>query len=370
MNGVSFREQAQALKKEDMQAGIIFPEVRSLRTLNWRTLGHNRFQTSADDENGLNVIRYHGWNFPNSKWRKNKFSQTTARLFRLYLEKFGKPDIIHARSVIWGGIAASELPERGSIPYVISEHSTGFARGLVQPWQEPLVRKAYEEAARVMAVSSPFARLLKPYAGNQKIEVVPNMVDTSFFTLPQTPRSTSPVRFLTVAFLQKKKALDNLLRSFAASFRGKEDVLLDIGGDGPERQNLENLCDVLKIRKQVNFLGLLSRQGVREAMWNANVFVLPSHVETFGIVFIEAMATGLPVIATRCGGPEDFVTDETGTLIEPGNVEALSEALNAYASPDRLAAFDANALRKYADENFSAAGSARRMITRYREVLS
>jgi glycosyltransferase involved in cell wall biosynthesis len=88
-----------------------------------------------------------------------------------------------------------------------------------------------------------------------------------------------------------------------------------------------SLCEQLGISQNVRFLGELSREGVKAAMWEANALVLSSFQESFGIVLIEAMSTGLPVVATRCGGPEDIVTEETGILVEPGNIEQLSEAM-------------------------------------------
>ena len=90
-------------------------------------------------------------------------------------------------------------------------------------------------------------------------------------------------------------------------------------------------------------------------MWNANCFVLPSHAENFGVVLIEALATGLPVISTRCGGPEDIITDGVGILLRPGDERGLAGALSAMR--DSLT-FDAGAVREYgiARYGYSAVG--------------
>jgi glycosyltransferase involved in cell wall biosynthesis len=222
------------------------------------------------------------------------------------------------------------------------------------------------DASEVITVSGALRADLRRYAPDRKIHVIPNLVDTDYFTLPETPPEQKPFRFLTVASLKPVKGVDLLIQAFHRAFLEREDVVLEIAGEGPERCNLENLVRDLKISDHVCFSGLLTREQVRKCMWRSNVFVLASHVETFGVVLAEALATGLPVIATKCGGPEDFVDKETGFLVEPGNVSALAQALKqAWAERIR---FNKCRLREYAGQKFSPAVVSRQICAIYRRV--
>jgi glycosyltransferase involved in cell wall biosynthesis len=249
------------------------------------------------------------------------------RLTQLYVRDFGPPDVLHAQSALWGGVSAMKLASRFGVPYVVTEHSTAYARGMIKRWQEPLVRETFRRAGAVLAVSRGLSNLLAKYVSGAKVQVVPNMVDTDFFVLPPRPRDAEAFTFLTVALLQPKKGIDVLVQAFAQAFGHRPDVCLEIGGDGPQRDELESLAANLGVSGAVRFLGVLSPADVREAMWRANVFVLSSYVETFGVVLIEAMATGLPVIATRCGGPEHLIRDSLGCLVDPGSADQLARAL-------------------------------------------
>ena len=121
------------------------------------------------------------------------------------------------------------------------------------------------------------------------------------------------------------------------------------------------------VRSQVTFLGAIPRDAVREAMWAADCFVLPSHAENFGVVLIEALATGLPVISTRCGGPEDIVNDDVGILLRPGDERGLADALAAMRGRP---AVDPQAVRAYGVGRFGYAVVGPRLRDLYRAVLT
>jgi glycosyltransferase involved in cell wall biosynthesis len=163
------------------------------------------------------------------------------------------------------------------------------------------------------------------------------------------------------------KRFDLLIRAFAASFRGNTEVRLVIGGDGSSRQDLESLGRALGVQGQVRYLGGLSREGVRRAMWEAHCFVLPSLIETFGVVLIEALATGLPVIATRSGGPDDIVVPEVGVLLEPGEEHALAAAMVAIWAGHR---YDPHLLRRHAVQRYGYKAVGTQLLRVYQKALA
>lgn len=230
------------------------------------------------------------------------------------------------------------------------------------------MRRTLRHAAAVVTVSQRLQDALARYASGREIGVTTNFVHTGFFALPPKPRLAKPFRFLAVGNLKPIKAFDLLVRAFADAFCGSPEVFLEVGGDGEERFRLESLVAELGLSDRVRFLGPLSREGVREAMWRANAFVLSSHAETFGVVLIEAMATGLPVIATRCGGPEDIVSPAIGRLVEPGNVTALAAVLRiAVIERDR---FSAKKLRQYVIDRYGEKPFVERLLGLYDRVVS
>jgi glycosyltransferase involved in cell wall biosynthesis len=158
-------------------------------------------------------------------------------------------------------------------------------------------------------------------------KVVGNVVRTDFFTLHVRARS-EPFRFAALALMNPGKGIDVLLQAARKLIdRGCARFRLTIGGDGPERRALERMAQDLALQGNVHFSGLLSRPQVRTLLQEADIFVLPSLGETFGVAVGEAMACGTPVIATRSGGPEFVLGPGDGILVPANDAEALAGAM-------------------------------------------
>ncbi|MEF8940414.1 MAG: glycosyltransferase, partial [Salinivenus sp.] len=198
------------------------------------------------------------------------------------------------------------------------------------------------------------------------VEIHPNLAPAAFFQAPPSGRpSPPPFRIVTVGRLSPQKNVGGLLDALAR--QAGTETTLTIVGDGPRRSELEQQARTLGLKNRVRFLGQCDRGSVREALWDAHAFVLPSHHETFGVVLLEAMATGLPVLATASGGPEDLVTPETGLLVPPGDPAALVDGLSALR--DRWSAFDADTIRARTREQYGPAAFVRRTRALYRRAL-
>ena len=328
--GSFFRDQAFALKKRGITVRVVFFENRSLRAWGIRKMRENHFQINLNDDNGLPTLRMHGWNpLAQTTMGALAWSYLTVRLIDSYIERFGLPDLIHAHCALWAGYAAAIIKKKHKVPYVLTEHSTGIAGNTIPNSAVNYVRKAYTDANALVSVSLGLSNAMRRYCPDEDIFVVPNVVHTDYFTLPSERRAPPPFIFLAVAHLVERKGMHVLINAFARKFQNDDNVKLEIGGDGPSRQRLENLSERLGVKEKIIFLGALSRQQVREAMWRAHCFILPSFLETFGVVLIEAMSTGIPVIATRCGGPEYFIKPEFGNLVSAGDEEALGVAMES-----------------------------------------
>jgi glycosyltransferase involved in cell wall biosynthesis len=368
--GIFIREQALALRKAGVRVGVIYPDLRTLRTLPRGKWGANHFQMTRSDEEGVTVLRYHGWGLPKlPRWTSRLWISSALALAERYMVEAGRPRLVHAHATCWAGIAGVAIAERFDLPYVLTEHSSAFAYRQVEGWRRPLAMRALGYARRILAVSPALADAVRPYAGERPIEIVPNVVDTAFFALPPAPRPSEPFRFLTVGLLTPKKGIDLLVQAFAAGFQSRPDVILEIAGDGPERAALGRLAQQLGVADRVAFLGLLDRAGVRAAMWRANCYVLASTKETFGVALIEAMATGLPVIATRSGGPDGLVAPELGRLVPPACVDTLADAMISCRNEGPRTAAQERASHSHVAARFGPEPFAAQVVQIYREVV-
>lgn len=363
--GSFFREQAIALRRAGYQVGVIYPQIRSLKNI--KSILNKPYGLTVEDDDGVNTIRFYAVNFipKNKKYNKNHWIKIALKLFDAYVEQFGTPDIIHVHSLLYAGFAAQLIFEKKGIPYVVTEHSTAFARNLIPLDEISSLNKVVSDAKVCIAVSNEFASLLNKIFEIQKWSYIPNIVNNEFISFGKTLDPEDYFTFITVCFLEEKKRVDLLISSFAKAFKDNKRLRLKIGGDGILMSELKILSKELRVDSQVIFLGKLSRQQVKEEMALADAFVLSSEYETFGVVLVEALALGKPVIATKCGGPESIVVPKVGYLI-PKNSE--SEMTNALLElHQNCNKFDAVKIRQYCLENFGEKAVVKKLTKIYIE---
>ena len=280
-----------------------------------------------------------------------------------------RPELIHAH-VYPAGAAAVLLARSRGIPVIVSENHTGFPRRTLGAVDRRIARFAFVHASLVCPASEDLGRQIAAHGIDARMEAVPNVVDVDRFVAPAGPRPTAgPVRLVTVALLDPKKGIDFLLRALKLVTATRRDVVLDIIGDGPERASLERLAAELGISRVVRFRGVLDKAGVARAMWDAHAFVLPSLWENLPNVVIEALAAGLPVVATTCGGlPEMIDGPRLGELVPPGDAEALAAALRRML--DGHDRYDRDFLTATARERYGFEAVGARWSEVYRRVLA
>jgi glycosyltransferase involved in cell wall biosynthesis len=187
----------------------------------------------------------------------------------------------------------------------------------------PLLRQVWRRAAAVVANSEGLRQLGQAFEPRVPLRVIPNGVNLENFHAG--PREWEPVRLLFVGRVVYQKGLDLLLMALSELRELK--WTLDIVGDGPRVERLRNQAVELNIGERVNFLGWQSRQMLPKTFQQANVFVNPSRHEGMPNAVLEAMASGLPVLASRIAGNEELVTEQTGVLVLREDVDSLRAAL-------------------------------------------
>jgi glycosyltransferase involved in cell wall biosynthesis len=268
-----------------------------------------------------------------------------------------RPDLVHGHFYDAAGPTLL-LARRLGVPFVLTEHSV-LARPLTG-----LERRAFREAARVMPVSRMLQRSLESSGLQARWEVVPNVVDLdSFFPLPHPP---SPIkRLVAVTRMTEIKGVPDLLAALRLLQDQRRDWTCELIGGGERGEEYRALASQLGLN-QVVFRGELRRPEVAAALREADLFVLASRTETFSVATVEAMASGLPVVATACGGPEELVGPETGVIVPKEDPAALAEALDRTLS--NLDRFRPEEIAKSVAGRFSAEVVGRRLLEVYEEA--
>jgi glycosyltransferase involved in cell wall biosynthesis len=281
--------------------------------------------------------------------------------------ELGEIDLIHAHTAFPAGLAAMELARATGLRYVVTEHS---GQALQERFRRTAIGRralgaALQEAAATIAVSRALSGVLAE-AGAPVTDVIPNVVDEAFFTLAEVPRPTERPRVFTLARLVEGKGVAELLEATGRLRGAGMPIELRIGGDGPRRKEWQGHVQALGLDDQVTFLGTLTRKDVREELWKCSCFALASEAESFGVVYIEALACGRPVVAARSGGPEEIVTVENGVLVPARDVDALTAGLSAVLCQD----FDATAIRNDAVRRFGSETVVSELEAVYRRVTA
>ncbi len=373
--GNFFLDQSVAVAKKGIKVDILVNDLTSLKDFSITKFIKN-FKINVSHHNNIRIIRSIYWKIPKSEKLNIKlWSKKTSRLFKIYLSRYGRPDLIHLHSAMWAGYAASFIYKRFNIPYIITEHRSRFvynniyAKRIIKKYYLEYIKQALENSSFIITVSKSMINTLMEIntSVKSKIGVIPNMTDTNFFVRKLKDKKTKPFIFLSVGLFEEAKGMDILLKAFAL-FSGKyKDSYLRIAGDGSQKSKLNNLGYNLGIRDKVNFLGKISQEKLLTEYQSSNAFVLASRFEAFGVVFIEALSAGLPVIGTKSGGPEEIINDETGLLVDINNVDQLANAMEKlYKNYNK---YDPEIIRQYVINNYSEDIIADQIIEKYNYVI-
>lgn len=328
--GGYFRDQALALQGAGFRVAILAPEIHTLRDVRRGRAGRAADRRTTVESDGVPVYRRDDFTaMPRLPYRNPlAWSRCGMKLVRRYIDDNGRPDLVHAHSCLNAGVLALAIERRYGIPFVVTEHSIGPAVG--RWWERILIRRVMRRARHRIAVSPYLTGLLEQHYPGATWRYLPNVLGEAFLPAPQsTPAAAQdrPFAFLCVARLSPEKGHKLLIEAFAEAFDGAADARLRLVGDGPSRPGLEELADRLGVAARIDFAGALSAECVRAEMEAADALVLASEKETFGVVVIEALACGLPVVSTASGGPDHLIDAGNGLLVPVADKGALREAL-------------------------------------------
>lgn len=258
--------------------------------------------------------------------------QLCAKLFRKVfsrmLEREREIDIIYAHYLynIYYGVKIKELYD---IPIVGLEHWSELHKEHLSPFIKYIGNISYCKVNKLLTVSNSLSKSIERHFSIKSV-VVNNMVSDEFLNQQRINmvNNDDDFTFIAIGSLVPIKGFDVLIDAFYKAGLVRKKCKLVIIGEGKERVKLQNQINRLSLQESVKLVGRKTKNEIINYLQNSKVFVLSSHSETFSVVCIEAMALGLPIIATACGGPEEIITKEVGILIASSDSNALSDAMN------------------------------------------
>lgn len=357
LNGIFEFDQAKALAKAGCKVVFAAVDVRSIRR--WRNWGLERHEA---DGVHVYVINIPCGRIPNVILHKVS-SIGLNILYKRILKELGKPDVLHAHFCNIGYVA-SKLKQQINVPLVITEHLSSLIKPVIEKQLLNIAADAYRQADAVLAVSPALVDAIEKNF-HIKAVYVPDIVDTDKFTY--TPRGASTTfNFVSAGHLIYHKRMDLTIEAFDKAFHNFSHVTLTIFGEGNERPKLKKLIKEYGLAERVVLMGTCSRKVIAETLKDCDCFVLASRAETFGVVYIEALAVGVPVIATRCGGPEAFVHEGNGLLIPIDDVDELANGMKYMYQ--NSSAFDREKISAETMHKFSPERVAKKLVAVFGEV--
>lgn len=315
------QDQAEALYKNGHKVVVISVDSRFL--MKWRELG-------------ITHVQRNGIDYYNSFWIPGAITRIVSKslnqfiknkqldlLYKTVLMNHGKPDIIYGQFFFNTELGAY-LKDKINVPLVGIEHAARFHNAKLDTQTYTSAKYAYSKADHIITVSCKLQDSIKRHF-NKESQVVYNLVNEIYFkeSVFHKDEYDYPLNIVSVGSLVKRKGFDLLIRAI----KSVDNVRLTIIGGGPEYDNLKKLITELNLTNQVQLLGKRSKPEIISCFKKSDFFVLASHNETFGLVYAEAMALGLPVIGTRCGGPEEIINESNGLLVEVNNITQLIDSI-------------------------------------------
>lgn len=370
-NGIFEYDQARALQKAGCKVILLAVDLRSIRR--WRNWGIEHMFQDGIDIYTLNIPLGRIPHYLLKFWG----IIGTKKLYKIAIQRHGVPDVIHCHFMTQAEITIS-LKQKTSKPvFVTTQHEDYLLRQTLEMpnWVQCHAKEILAQYHAVIAVSPGLASHIKQCFGINAI-YAPNVVDTSIFGYQyRYIMNDKFFDFVFVGTLEARKCPVCTIRAFHEAFissgfmtKDGQKIRLIVVGNGPEYYDCKNTIDQLALNDYVIMQGQLQREEIAKIFYTSSIFILPSRRETFGVVYIEAMACGLPVIATKCGGPELFVNETNGVLIPVDDQDALANSFRFMLN--NAGKYDRENIANETKNKFSPDAVAEQIIAIYRGLIN
>ncbi len=277
-------------------------------------------------------------------------------------KEWGNPDLIHVNVIDRSGYIAFVLKYLKKIKYVITEHSTpdiNYLRGITSKTKIPLkfLKSIVIRNSEFMNVDSQASlEYYKKVGFKGNFGVIKNVVEIKpeFLVSKNKIKKDNIKRAVHISILNERKNVTDIIHAFnhICNELNRKDIEFHLIGEGEQKDKLESLAEEFGLlNKNIFFHGFVDENKKFEILTNCDFHILNSDEEGFSVVTAESILYGIPVIATKCGGPEDFVPTEVGILIERRNLPQLIDSIIYMA--DNSQNYDPTVLQEFGKKNFS-----------------
>ncbi len=347
------------------------------------SLKDKKFEIDCRDEAGLLITRVYFKYIGNGIIKKifYNLSFVTAHYLGWIKIKqvWGKPDLIHVNVIDRAGYIALLLKYFKKIRYVITEHSTpdiNYLRGITNKTKVPLkfLKRLVIKNSEFMNVDSNASLEYYEKVGFKgNFGVIKNVVEIKpeFLVKKDRINKDNIKRAVHISILNERKNVTDIIRAFdhICNKLNRKNIEFHIIGEGEQKEELESLATELgMLNKNIFFHGFVDEKSKLEILTGSDFHILNSDEEGFSVVTAESILYGIPVIATKCGGPEDFVPKEVGILIERRNLQQLIDAI-VYMM-DKSQNYDPAVLQDYGKKNFSPEVISENTYSVYQNILT
>ena len=343
-SGIFVHEQVKELIKLGVKVTVIAPIAYSPKLLNWFKDEWKEYRKIPFVENIENVKVYHPrfLAIPRGYFKEYWgyiYAITAGRIIKKILVQ-EKIDILHAHGGLPDDFGTYLISKKFNIPYVLTVHGAAVYAG---QRIEPQFKKseiAINNADRVVGVSNIILARIKKFTGRtQGVSCIYNGYKRNEIELDSESVKSNNIKILFAGSLIERKGLKYLLEAFSELIKKYKNIQLLVAGGGIIKDRMEEICDNLNIKHNVEFTGLVSHKRMLGEIQNCDIFILPSWDEAFGVVYLEAMSMKKPTVGTENEGISDFIIDgKNGFLVKPRDSKSIVEKLSKLIEDQNLRA--------------------------------
>ncbi len=363
LSGSFFKEQAIAIAKNNHNVYLLDCSYQGREGYFLKS----NFRIERSFENNVHILKYTTPAFGISR-RKNpqykSYERKLEKLLKIVMNEVDI-DIVHSHSYLPAGFISGSLCKKYNLPHIMTEHSSTFISN--HNINESRLIQTVKNCVYVIAVGKRLQdKLIDITKEKEKIVFIPNIVSDSFQYKPL--QAGEKFNFLSVGNVDERKNFKHLIDAFNLAFNKNLDVSLTIVGDGPLKRQLVDYVNEINIGKQVSFVGLVPREEIHEYFENSHSFVLVSKAETFGVVYVEALAAGRPIIGLENGGAEYIINNKNGIIVREDTVEEIKKALVSMYSD--FSKYDLELISKNAKEIYGGKVIIEKLEKLYHQILT